>query len=80
MPVIIIEDKCNGCQLCVKACPYGAVEVADGKARLLENCNHCAVCVSACRFEAMRLEEPAPCRAVDVSSYRGVWVVAERGN
>jgi electron transfer flavoprotein alpha subunit/NAD-dependent dihydropyrimidine dehydrogenase PreA subunit len=77
MPVIIIAEKCSGCQLCVKACPYGAVEVVDGIARLLENCTHCGACVSACRKEAMLVEEE-PRAAVDVSLYRGVWVITER--
>jgi electron transfer flavoprotein alpha subunit/NAD-dependent dihydropyrimidine dehydrogenase PreA subunit len=80
VPVVIIDEKCTGCQLCVKACPYAAVEVVDGKARLLENCNHCAVCVSACRSDAMVVEEAAPRRTVDISQYHGVWVVAERGD
>ncbi len=37
MAVWVEVDLCNGCKRCVKACPYGAVEIRDGKARILEH-------------------------------------------
>lgn len=76
MPVWIIEDKCTGCGLCVRACPYGGVEVEDKLARLTERCTHCGACLDSCKFEAMASDlevEAAP----DFSAYQGVWVVAE---
>jgi electron transfer flavoprotein alpha subunit/NAD-dependent dihydropyrimidine dehydrogenase PreA subunit len=76
VPVWIIEEKCTGCGLCVRACPYGGVVVEDKLARLTERCTFCGACLDSCKFEAMSSDlgaEPAP----DFSGYRGVWVVAE---
>ncbi len=42
-------EKCAGCGECVKACPFGAIEIRDGKAVVDEaSCRGCRACVSAC--------------------------------
>jgi len=76
MAVRLISDNCTGCKLCLRACPYGAIEVVEGKARFNEHCTECGACASSCKFDAIVLEA-AFTREVDVSQYRGVWVVAE---
>jgi len=76
MPVTIIADNCTGCRLCLRACPYGAIDIVDAVARFNEKCTQCGACASACKFGAIVLEA-AFRRDVDVSEYRGVWVVAE---
>ena len=57
MPGIIInQDKCVGCGLCVDACPFGAIVMENGKARIIDDkCTLCGACVSACNFEAIEL-------------------------
>ncbi len=82
MPGIIInQDKCVGCGLCVDACPFGAIVMENGKARIIDDkCTLCGACVSACNFEAIELLPDE--RKVDdsLSQYKGVWVFAEQKN
>ena len=77
----IILEKCTGCGLCIKGCPFNAIVVEEKKARILDNCTLCGACVSSCKFEAIDLvidpvEEEGG--TVDISSYSGVWVFAEQ--
>jgi electron transfer flavoprotein alpha subunit len=76
MAVRLVTDNCNGCKLCLRACPYGAIDIIDGKAQFNDNCTQCGACVSACKFDAI-MAETAYTLDVDVDQYRGVWVVAE---
>jgi NAD-dependent dihydropyrimidine dehydrogenase PreA subunit len=48
--VLIDADKCNGCGLCVPNCAEGAIQVVDGKARLVaENlCDGLGACLGEC--------------------------------
>jgi len=77
MTVWIETELCNGCKLCIKACPYGAVELREGKAHILENCTSCGACIEVCRQKAIQTDvEP---RAIpDFSDRQGVWVFAEQ--
>ncbi len=76
MHIYIEEQKCTGCQLCVTACPYGAIEMAEDTASITAACTLCGACVSVCPDEAIIREIP-PARGMDTSDYRGIWVVAE---
>jgi len=76
MAVRLIVENCTGCRLCPRACPYGAIDMVEGKAAFNDNCTQCGACASACKFDAIALEV-AFRRDVDTSQYRGVWVVAE---
>ena len=50
------EEKCVGCGKCVKRCQMDAVQVEDGKARILaERCIGCGLCVPTCKKEAVQL-------------------------
>jgi electron transfer flavoprotein alpha subunit len=75
----LLLEECTGCKLCVRACPYGGIEVVEGKARFTEKCNWCGGCVGACRFKAIRLDISFR-KDLDLSAYRGLWVVAEHSN
>lgn len=57
--VRIDEDKCNGCGLCVPNCAEGAIQIIDGKARLVaENlCDGLGNCLGKCPLDAIHVEE-----------------------
>ncbi|MBW2615891.1 MAG: electron transfer flavoprotein subunit alpha [Deltaproteobacteria bacterium] len=77
MSVWIEVDLCNGCKRCAKACPYGAVEMKNGKARILERCTSCGACVEACKEKAIQTDVE-PKAIPDFSDRKGVWVFAEQ--
>jgi electron transfer flavoprotein alpha subunit len=53
MAVKVISDKCTGCETCVSACPFGAIEMRDDKAFITDACTMCGACVEACEFKAI---------------------------
>ena len=80
MGIIIIEDKCKGCKICEKACPLGAITMVNRKA-VVDNdtCNGCGACLDICKFEALFSDaEPEEKEVVDLSAYKGVWVICEQ--
>lgn len=55
----IDEDKCNGCGLCVDACHEGALQLIDGKARLVSEsyCDGLGDCLPECPTGAITIEQ-----------------------
>jgi NAD-dependent dihydropyrimidine dehydrogenase PreA subunit len=55
----IHEDKCNGCGLCVTACHEGAIELIDGKAKLISDiyCDGLGDCLPNCPTNAIEMIE-----------------------
>lgn len=55
----IDEEKCDGCGVCVPDCPEGALQIIDGKARLVSDlfCDGLGACITSCPQEAITIEE-----------------------
>ncbi len=64
-PVLMDQDRCIGCKMCMFVCPFGVIELSrDGKAMI--KCDMCIerteaseppACVAACPTGALRFEE-----------------------
>ena len=55
----IEEEKCNGCGACATACHEGAIDMIDGKAKLVREhyCDGLGDCLPACPTGAITFEE-----------------------
>jgi electron transfer flavoprotein alpha subunit len=78
-PIKVNPEECTGCGNCTSACPFGLIEIVDGKAVIKEGCTLCGACVDACGYDAITIEAPQKI-AVPAAKARGVWVYAEQRN
>ncbi|MGD2143693.1 MAG: 4Fe-4S binding protein [Anaerolineae bacterium] len=56
--VHIEEELCNGCGACVTPCAEGAIQLVDGKARVVDEelCDGAGFCIGVCPTGAMSIE------------------------
>jgi len=87
----VVEEKCVGCKLCEKACPFGAISMIErimekeGKTRKrplavieLSKCNLCGACVEVCKFEAIVITKSSAPSTINLADYKNVWIIAEQ--
>jgi NAD-dependent dihydropyrimidine dehydrogenase PreA subunit len=57
--VKIDEEKCNGCGKCVTPCAEGAIQLVNGKAKVVseELCDGMGFCVGVCPTGALTIEQ-----------------------
>ncbi|MFO8191988.1 MAG: 4Fe-4S binding protein [Bacillota bacterium] len=57
--ITIDEEKCDGCGLCIPSCAEGALQVIDGKARLVKDiyCDGLGNCIGECPRGAITVVE-----------------------
>jgi len=53
----VIPELCNGCQVCLRNCPAGAISGAKQQVHRIDEalCTRCGMCKSVCKFEAIGL-------------------------
>ena len=79
-PIKVIIDKCIGCELCVKACPYDAIQMINKKAVIdIEKCTLCGACIEPCKFDAIVIYKRS-FKGQEVTSYSGICLYAEHRN
>ncbi|HEY3422041.1 MAG TPA: 4Fe-4S binding protein [Methanocellaceae archaeon] len=57
--ISIDDDKCTGCGECIPDCPEGALQLIDGKARLVSDlfCDGLGACIGTCPYGAISVIE-----------------------
>jgi len=69
--VRVVESKCDGCGLCIPACPEGAIKIVGGKAKVDESaCDGAGACIGSCPKGALEVVEvvAAPLQSYAVPS------------
>ncbi len=76
MEILVDSEKCTGCSICAKKCPFGVIKIENRLAVIGEGCTFCGVCVEACPFQAIKIirEETA---AMHIENYRGIMIFGE---
>lgn len=74
--IAVLERKCTGCGLCQKNCPFGAIDMKDGKPELNAGCKVCGICVKNCPEKAI-LKLETKVESVDKSQWKDILVFAE---
>ena len=72
----VLERKCTGCGKCKDNCPFGAIDMVNGKPELNAACKVCGICVKGCPEKAIiKLETKVD--SVDKSKWNDILVFAE---
>ena len=78
MSIKVINDKCTGCMICTKVCPFAAIKVIEKLAVIdLDKCTICGACKEVCKFNAIEIKKSSK-KTQDIEKYNGVWVFAEQ--
>lgn len=57
MSMIVVQELCKGCGVCVDACPRNAIFMQNGKAFINQSrCASCQICIKACPMGALQFE------------------------
>ncbi len=76
-PIKVIDENCVGCTLCVKVCPFEAIEMVEKVAQIdLTKCTVCGACVEACNFDAIEIRKAVA--KMNLADYKNVWVMVEQ--
>jgi electron transfer flavoprotein alpha subunit len=74
--LIIDQEQCNACTLCIKNCPFGALFIENAQLQVTDLCTLCGACINICRRNALRIERKRA-DAEELARHKGVYVWIE---
>ena len=77
MGVIIDKELCIGCEQCLDACPFDALDMHGGFPEVGDSCTLCGSCADVCPEDAITVPEVERTQDDRAAQARGVWVYAE---
>lgn len=77
MAVIIKQEKCNGCGLCIIACPFDAINMMGTIAEINDKCTTCNQCLDNCPFGAIEKTE-LEIKEQELTESKNIWIYAEQ--
>jgi electron transfer flavoprotein alpha subunit/NAD-dependent dihydropyrimidine dehydrogenase PreA subunit len=69
-------ERCTGCKICEKVCPFAAIVVIDTIAQVQDSCTLCGACVNSCPVDALSIErKPVP--KEELKKFSGIFIWGE---
>lgn len=75
--IVIDEKKCVLCGLCVRQCPFQAMQINNGKVEINAACKMCRMCLKNCPKQAIFEEQEEKKEILDKSEWKDILVYVE---
>lgn len=75
--LIIHNEKITDAAELLKVCPFGALEISDGRVVTNSACKMCGVCAKRCKNGEIEITEEKTAPAIDKSEWNGICVYVE---
>lgn len=75
--IIIDEKKCVLCGLCVRQCPFQAMQIINGKVEINAACKMCRLCLKNCPKQAISEQKDEKKEVLDKSEWKDILVYVE---
>ncbi|MGI6141221.1 MAG: FAD-binding protein [Caldicoprobacterales bacterium] len=73
----INQNKCDLCGKCIETCPFGAMDIIEGRVVINEACKMCRICLKTCPGKAIVATDGIREKA-NINNWKGILVFAEQ--